>query len=166
MKKLLLATAIAAVSSTSAMAADSADIQMGATISERCIVDLVSTNPNVLFSLDQTVANIDLICNTQGAIDVKIESANAGNLVNGSDNVPYTIDVDPLNVATTNISFVFDNFSIATPIVGTFASGTLLGGVQVDLRVNVNQGNNSGTGLFAGNYTDTMTVSIGPSGTL
>ena len=167
MKKLILTAAIAAISVPSAYAAitDDASLTMNATVTERCEVSLVGTNPNILFTLDQTVANIDTVCNIQGNIWLRMTSANAGNLVNGADNVPYTIDVNPNNVGNGFTGGVGDNLSIAAPVTLVAPGGALLSGAQIDLRVNVNQNNNNGDGLYAGNYTDTIQMDIGPAGT-
>jgi|GEM_PF-3936379 len=119
MKKYLLATAIAAVSVTTAhgAATDDASLAMSAVVSERCEVSLVGTNPNILFTLDQTVANVDTVCNIPGDVGLKISSANGGQFVNAGngDAVDYTVDVTPNNVGSGNISGVGDNLSIAAP---------------------------------------------------
>lgn len=169
MKKLILTAAIVAISAPSALAAvtDDATLEMTATVTERCEVSLVGTNPNVLFTLDQTVANIDTVCNIPGDVQLRFSSLNSGNLINAGngDNVPYTVDVLPNNVTNGNISGNGDNLSIAAPIDLFATAGSVLSGLQVDLRVNVAQNNNNGDGLYAGSYDDTITVEIGPAGT-
>lgn len=167
MKKLILAATIAAISAPAAFAAvtDDASLTMNAVVTERCEVSLVGTNPNILFTLDQTVANIDTVCNIQGDIWLRMTSDNSGALVNGSDSVSYTIDVSPNNVGNGFTGGVGDNLSMAAPVTLTASGGALLSGAQVDLRVNVDQNNNNGDGLFAGNYSDTITMEIGPAGT-
>ena len=87
MKKLLLATAFVAVTAAPAMAqvTDDASLDMSATVTERCEVSLVGTNPNILFTLDQTVANIDTVCNIPGDVQLRFTSDNAGNLINAGN---------------------------------------------------------------------------------
>ncbi len=168
MKKLLLATAFAAVTFTPAMAqvTDDATLDMSAAVSERCEVNLVGTNPNILFTLDQTVANIDFVCNIPGDVGIRFTSDNGGNLVNAGngDSVAYTVDITPNNVPSGSISGAGDNLSIAAPIDAFALAGNLLSPAQVDLRVNVDQNNNNGDGLYAGDYDDTITIEMGPLG--
>jgi len=169
MKKLLLATAFMAVTAAPAMAqvTDDATLDMSAAVSERCEVNLVGTNPNILFTLDQTVANIDFVCNIPGDVGIRFTSANSGEFVNAGngDSVAYTVDFLPNNVPNGDISGVGDNLSIAAPIDAFAVAGALLSGAQVDLRVNVDQNNNNGDGLYAGDYDDTITIEMGPLGT-
>lgn len=167
MKKLLVSAAALAALPLAAQAQDDAQLTMTASISERCEVSLVGTNPNVLFGLDQTVANVDFVCNLPGIIDIKVTSANDGNLSGPSD-IPYTVDIDPNNVSDTNISGSGDNLSFTAGVIDltTTAPGVLLGGAQVDFRINVSNVENNGASLFAGDYSDTVTFEIGPDGTL
>lgn len=167
MKKLLATTAVLALCGTGsafAQATDNATLDMAAEITERCEVSLVGTNPNVLFGQDQTVANIDTVCNLPGVVQLRISSANGGILDSGSDTIDYTIDVLPNNVGPNNISGGGDNLPIATPVDLFAPAGAVLGGLQVDLRINVDGVANNGASLLAGTYTDTLTVEIGPNG--
>lgn len=169
MKKLLASAAVVAmtVSGSAFAQSDTGSVAMGAAVSENCEVDVVSTNPNVLFALDQTVANVELTCNLATSVDVRFTSANGGLLVNsGLDAIPYTVDFEfPAGVNGFVIQGAADNVDIAAPLLFNNAAGAFLDPLSFDLRINVDGINSNATGLFAGSYDDTITIEIGEAGT-
>jgi len=102
MKKLLLSTAaLLTVGISGAQAdpsTDSAQLTLAGEMAKACTISTFQNNGD-LTDLDLTVTtesnadSISVTCNFGGATEVELSSANAGELVSGSNSIPYTASV-------------------------------------------------------------------------
>lgn len=151
------ATAIAQVS-------DSETFNVASNVSQECEVDVVSTNINLTYTLDQTVADMTLECNLYSVLDIQFGSTDGNFALTGPNGltVPYSLDVNA------NDSFLFieptalDNQF--APFIGQIDNqgGILLQPQGLEIRVNMDPSQDIG-GLFAGSYSDDIRIDIRPA---
>lgn len=156
MKKLIVLSAIAALTSGAALA-DTDGLALSGTVEAVCEVSI--NDQTVEFDFDAGV-NTGMVtfryeCNSSGGATMTMSSLNAG-LMHGGNSLNYRADISTI---TTPALF---NFGIDTDLANT-NSHTLPGSpeladptgqdAQIDITVD-------DTPTFAGNYTDTLTVTL------
>jgi len=155
-RTLLAATAAFLVSGTAAHADNSFNFDVQGTVPEVCEAINNSLAPLETIDLnstaEQTLGSITYKCNNPSGFTRTIESANDGQLVNGSQGIDY-------NVASGGGSGLsFGPKQLTVPEVTNLGgSPAFANGQTGNFRVQVPS---LPGGLFAGDYTDTITVSV------
>jgi spore coat protein U-like protein len=167
MKKLLLAAVATAFTATPALAQQTQSINLQGNVALSCTVTAGPsiTNPEPIdlanTASDQSLGSLTYACNNAGGFTRTISSANSGLLkrVNGAageNTVAYQFGHGGTNtIALANAPL---SSAVITNVPGSQA---YVNGQTGTARVRV--GAASGP-LFAGNYTDTITVTIAPNG--
>jgi spore coat protein U-like protein len=156
-------------------------MNLSADVSSICgavdFINPVGLNFNDLAAVDTATPvtrsnNVTIICNSANGGTVTLSSANSGELRRGGTEtgagrtIPYTVGTNTVG----NGFMIAAGSSLASPIARTFSGSTAImagQGVTYNFTTNgVLQSNVSGvnngerTTVFAGNYTDTVTVSV------
>ncbi|WP_298915475.1 hypothetical protein [uncultured Algimonas sp.] len=180
MKKIALSAAAMMAVATSAHAVDpSIDYNLQATVGDYCGVasaagsTLTDVDFGDLSTLATTATNsvdpqgsIAYVCNDPDGFTRTVTSANAGVLVRtgssgGQGNeIPYTM--------TSSGGFGFTDQSLTSPVSNSFSGSNFLTGQNTNISFKVNGVLSAGTGpqgsdqiqVFAGDYTDTVTISV------
>ncbi|QIG79039.1 hypothetical protein [Stakelama tenebrarum] len=159
MKKICFATAAAGAALFAAMPAhaQSVEVSVSAQVDEACFFDR-GVNPTIQLSNDQTSGDLALgfVCNFDGAAQISVTSLNGGLMPDTSEEpVPafaYSLSVGPLSGPASD-------FAEGGPLAGPQTFGNVTSIVPVPVPVFVSF---KAVGLPAGNYSDTVAISIAP----
>nr|WP_010133544.1 hypothetical protein [Microbulbifer agarilyticus] len=153
MKSIIASTALLALASTSAMAADSIQIPLSGVLPKSCDVSAYINGPFDALDMTSTEKqgseSLSPVCNYGGTLTVTFSSANNGALVSGSNTVPYTFSVS---------GGLLNNAALSSPaVVGNWpavANGAQTRSMSVTLV---------SAATVAGTYTDTITATVTPN---
>jgi len=152
---LILTSSIFAFGGINAHAATSADITLTGTVDQDCSVSLDASSYTlnlVAGESDSTVANVTEVCNDADGYTIAFSSANSGVLQN---------DDNPGQQKNYSISYGTGSGSIDSEGLDQGRSvnyASFTAGNSVPLRLNLSA--HTGGVLAAGNWSDTITVSI------